>query len=88
MTSPSLTLTAVTIEFAEANMAGLATLLGFPATDIAYGSFASGVSMVVAYGTTASTIHETVPRCKCGLTWHLEAWIRSATAARCWRRSP
>ena len=42
-------------------MAGLAALLGFPATDIAYGSFASGVSMVVAYGTTASTIHETVP---------------------------
>ena len=60
MTSPSLTLTAVTIEFAEANMAGLAALLGFAAVDIAYGSFASGVSMVVAYGTTASTIHETV----------------------------
>ena len=59
MTSPSLTLTAVTIEFSQTNMATLAALLGFAASNIVYGSFNAARSMEETIGASNATIDET-----------------------------
>ena len=59
MTAPLLTLTAVTIEFSHSNMSAIASLLGFPTSDVVYASFDAARSMEEVVGTLNATINET-----------------------------
>ena len=59
MTSPSLALTALTIEFSQSNMSTLAGLLGFATSDIVFNSFNAGRSAEEVIGTSNATIDET-----------------------------